>query len=71
MDRVPPDPMCFDCWLADDDAQIRPKHLLNDGDPLAVDGKVITPWTCAACGQHWLLLCDEAADSQTFERCAR
>jgi hypothetical protein len=71
MERVPPDPMCFDCWLADDDASIRPKHLERDGEPLYLDGTINTPWRCAACEQHWLLVCDEATDSQTFQRCSR
>lgn len=65
------DPMCFDCWLADDDADVRPKHLELDGAPIELDGKINTPWKCSACQQRWLLVCDPASDSQAFERCPR
>lgn len=63
--------MCFDCWLADDDDVPRPRNLDQDGVAVLTEGKVCTPWVCAACGQHWLSVRDPGDESQTFVRCAR
>lgn len=69
--EAPPEELCFDCWLADDDVAVAPKHLASDGETILSENKTYTPWVCAACGQHWLLVCDPVDDSQTFVRCSR
>lgn len=66
-----PDPICFDCWLAEDDESFEPKHLAADGEPIRVNGRENVPLRCAWCEQRWLLVREEGSGARRYLACSR
>ena len=71
MSPAPSDPICFDCWLAQDDERVPPKHLEQDGESVMDGGRAYLPWRCAWCEQRWLTIRETGSPECRYLACSR